>query len=92
MGRHSCRKGITEFRASASRSKVFERPFGSADYLVPGAEFDWPHAPATGGGTADLRRSSPAEVSSAYTAHLMDNGREHAFFVAYSPELRLAFG
>jgi hypothetical protein len=85
-------KGVTEFRASASRSKVFEQPFGSADYLVPGAEFDWPHAPQPGGGTADLRRSSGAAASSAYTAHLMDERRETAFFVAFSPAARLAFG
>jgi hypothetical protein len=85
-------KGITEFRASATRSKVFERPFGSADYLVPGAEFEWPHAPTPGGGTADLRRSSGAAASSAYTAHLMDPRRDTAFFVAFSPAARLAFG
>ena len=85
-------KGVTEFRASAARSKVFERPFGSADYLVPGAEFDWPAAPRLGGGTADLRRSSPAEASSAYTAHLMDPELDTAYFVAFSPAARLAFG
>ena len=85
-------KGVTEFRASASRSKVFERAFGSADYLVPGAEFDWPAAPRVGGGTADLRRSSPAEASSAYTAHLMDPKLDTAYFVAFSPPARLAFG
>jgi hypothetical protein len=99
LGPPFLQKGVTEFRASASRSKVFERPFGSADYLVPAAEFDWPHAPrlvsdaaATGGGTADLRRSSPAAASSAYTAHLMDPKRDTAFFVAFSPDARLAFG
>lgn len=35
-------KGRTEFRASAARSIVFESPFGVADYLQPGACFDWP--------------------------------------------------
>ena len=78
--------------AQAARSKVFERAFGSADYLVPGAEFDWPAAPSLGGGTADLRRSSPAEASSAYTAHLMDPELDTAYFVAFSPAARLAFG
>src|SRR5262249_48752369 len=34
-------KGATEFRASATRSKVFETEFGTADYLERGAEFDW---------------------------------------------------
>src|SRR5262245_44571464 len=85
-------KGVTEFRLSATRSKVFERPFGTADYLVAGAEFDWPHAPQPDGGTADLRRSSGAPAASAYTAHLMDPRRETSFFVAFSPEVRLAFG
>jgi hypothetical protein len=85
-------KGVTEFRASASRSKVFEQVFGRADYLEPGAEFDWPDAPALAGGVADLRRSSRASASSAYTAHLMDPRQDTAFFVAFSPEARLAFG
>jgi hypothetical protein len=33
-----------------------------------------------------------ASVSSGYTAHLMDPGREYAFFVAFSPVFKLAFG
>ena len=84
-------KGVTEFRASATRSKVFERAFGSADYLEPAAVFEWPGAPTPGGGTADLRRTSAAAASSAYTAHLMSPG-DRAFFVAFSPAARLAFG
>ena len=39
-------RGVTEFRAPATRSKTFESAFGSADYLTAGAEFDWPMAPA----------------------------------------------
>jgi hypothetical protein len=84
--------GTTEFRASATRSRVFESTFGTADYLQAGADFEWPHAPGIGGGTRDLRRYSNAAASSAYTAHLMDPAREHAFFVAWSPSSRLAFG
>jgi hypothetical protein len=85
-------KGLTEFRSSATRSKVFEGAFGADDYLVAGAAFDWPLAPRTGGGTADLRRLTGAAASSAYTAHLMDQSREDAFFVAFSATVRLAFG
>ncbi len=92
LGPPFLQKGVTEFRASASRSKVFERAFGSADYLEPAAEFVWPDAPALGGGTVDLRRSSAAAASSAYTAHLMDPSQDTAFFVAFSAEVRLAFG
>jgi hypothetical protein len=76
-------RGATQFRASATRSKVFEAPFGADDYLTPGAEFDWPNGLETFNGAAR---------SSAFTTHLMDPGRDDAFFVAYSPAHRLAFG
>jgi len=85
-------KGLTEFRASATRSKVFERPFGFADEFAAGASFEWPLAPRADGGVADLRRFTDAHASSAYTAHLMNGLDEHAFFVAFSPARHLAFG
>jgi hypothetical protein len=84
--------GVTEFAASAGRSKVFEGAFGSADYLAPATEFDWPYAPRPGGGTADLRIFNDGAKSGAYTTHLMDPEHPHAFFVAFSPRLGLAFG
>jgi hypothetical protein len=84
-------KGVTEFRASATRSKTFETAFGAADYLQQGAVFDWPLAPRIDGGVADLRVYTDAPSSSAYTAHLM-NGRDPAFFVAFSPTSQLAIG
>jgi hypothetical protein len=92
LGPPFLQRGMTQFRASATRSKVFEKEFGTADYLERGAEFDWPRAPRAGGGTADLRLYNESGVSSAYTAHLMDARREHAFFAAFSPEHRLVFG
>jgi hypothetical protein len=92
MGPPFLERGVTELRASATRSKTFETAFGGADYLVPGAEFDWPLAPAAQGGHADLRRPSAAPVSSAYTAHLMNPAQVHAYFVAHSPRHQLAFG
>ena len=81
LGPPFLKNGVTEFRASATRSKVFEGTFGPADYLVPGATFDWPHAPRAHGGTVDLQRYTDAPASSAYTAHLMDPSRAEAFFV-----------
>lgn len=84
--------GKTEFRSTATRSKVFESQVGLADYLQPGAEFEWPSAPRHDGGVTDLRRYTDADSSSAYTAHLLDPAREDAFFVAYTPEFQLAFG
>jgi hypothetical protein len=85
-------KGRTEFTISADRSAVFAGPFGPADYLESGAVFDWPYAPRAGGGVEDLRRFTNAASSSAYTAHRMDARVGEAFFVAFSPALRLAFG
>ena len=83
LGPPFLKNGVTEFRASATRSKVFEGTFGPADYLVAGATFDWPHAPRHHGGTVDLQRYTDAPASSAYTAHLMDPSRAEAFFVAF---------
>jgi hypothetical protein len=97
--------GVTEFQTSATKSKVFEGEFGSADYLEPSAVFDWPMAPRSGGGiadlsegaadlrggVADLRVFNDAPVSSAFTAHLMDPRSEEAFFSAYHPAFNVRF-
>jgi hypothetical protein len=85
-------KNATQFQASATRSLVLDAVFGAGDYLRPGAEFTWPHAPRADGRTADLRTFTNEAVSSAYTTHAMDPGRPHAYFVAFSPALRLSFG
>jgi hypothetical protein len=85
-------KGVTEFRASATRSRTFEGQFGVADYLAPATSFEWPAAPRIGGGGVDLRRFTAAAASSAYTAHLMAAHADTAFFVAFSPHAGLALG
>jgi hypothetical protein len=85
-------KGVTEFRAPATRSKVFEAPFGAHDYLAPGVEFDWPMAPRADGGTADLRVFTSARSSSAFTTHLMDALRADAYFAVFNPRFHLVFG
>ena len=85
-------KGVTQFRASATRSKVLESEFGAHERLRNAAEFDWPHAKLRDGGDEDLRVLTGAEASCAFTTHLMDPSREHAFFAAYAPAARLVFG
>ena len=92
LGPPFLQKGVTEFRVSATRSKVFEQVFGAHDDLASGGVFDWPMAPRTDGGTSDLRLYTAAPHSNAYTTHLMDQTREDAFFIAFSPAARLAFG
>lgn len=84
--------GQTQFRASAAKSKVFESEFGADAYLKAGAEFDWPLAPGKDGTFKDLRVMNSASVSSGYTAHLMDDSSPHAFFTAWSPATKVAFG
>jgi hypothetical protein len=85
-------KGVTQFRASATRSKVLESEFGVADTLCGAAEFDWPSAPRRDGGIEDLRVFTSAASSSAFTTHLMDPTRENAYFAAFAPAARLVFG
>lgn len=92
MGPPFLERGVTEFRVSADRSLVFPGTFGPADYLEAGAEFQWPQAPRRGGGMADMRAYTDAASSSAYTAHRMNVDSKRAFFVAFSPRARLAFG
>ena len=92
MGPPFLDRGGTLFRVSGDRSLVYPGTFGPADYLEPGAEFRWPDAPLRGGGTADMRVYTAAPSSSAYTAHRMDVTRDRAFFIAFSPAARLAFG
>lgn len=92
MGPPFLEPGVTQFRASATRSKVIDASFGAGDYMVRAAEYQWPLAPRIGGGVADQQLLNDAAVSSAFTAHLMDPQKEHAYFVAYAPKSKLAFG
>lgn len=82
----------TQFRASLTRSQVSETDPGSNAYLKSGMAFDWPIAPRSDGGLADLRQMNDSPAASGYTAHLTNPQHEDAFFVAYSPTFRLAFG
>lgn len=86
-------RGSTQFRASAARSRVFEGETASGKcHMKPGAEFDWPYAPHKDGGAVDLRVYTSEPVSGGFTTHLMDQRREEAFFIAFSPATRVAFG
>lgn len=82
----------TQFRASMSRSVVSETDPGFNAYLNPGAEFTWPMAPLSDGGLADLRQMKKTAPASGYTAHLTDLRCDDAYFVAFSPQSKLAFG
>jgi hypothetical protein len=84
--------GVTELHLEADRSLVYPESFGPAGYLVAGAEFTWPLAPAIAGGTVDLRRYPSASSSGAFTTHRLDPHRDDACFIAFSRTAGLAFG
>lgn len=82
----------TQFRASMEKSRVFEGQFGDDDYLVKGAEFVWPMAPRSDGGTADLRQMNPSAPAGGYTVQLAHPKSDDAFFIAFDPESQLTVG
>jgi hypothetical protein len=85
--------GKTEFRLSATRSKVMNASFNDGKGpQEPNAEFDWPYCPLKSGKTADLRVFTAEPVSAGFTAHLMDPGLEHAWFATWSPTTRVLLG
>src|SRR5262245_41981505 len=64
LGEPFVKPGVTQFRASATRSKVLESDFtGGKGYMKIGAEFDWPHVPSIHGGTIDMRTFIDLPVS-----------------------------
>jgi hypothetical protein len=82
----------TQFRASLSSSIVSAGDPGAHAYLTLGNAFEWPMAPRNDGGTVDMRQMNRLAPASGYTAHLADTKCEHAYFIAFAPQFRLAFG
>ncbi len=85
-------RGKTQFRASATKSKVFEGEFGKDGYMKSGATFDWPMVPGPNGGHKDLRVYNDAAASAGFTTHLMDPHHDTAYFLAWSPASRVVVG
>lgn len=86
-------KGRTQFRATATKSKVSEQDAsGGKGYMKIGAEFDWPMVPCGDGSREDLRVFTNRRVSGSFSTHLMDPSREESWFYAWSPAHQLAFG
>jgi hypothetical protein len=84
--------GTTQFRASMTRSLVSAADTSVDSYLKLGAEFAWPMAPGKDGAMHDLRQMHATAPASGFTAQMADPAREDAYFVAYAPQYRLAFG
>jgi hypothetical protein len=84
--------GVTELHIPAKRSCVYPHELGPDQRYRAMTEFEWPHAPNKDGSTTDLRVFPSAERSAGVTAHLVEQDRETAFFIAWNPNTRLAFG
>ncbi|MGA8025732.1 MAG: hypothetical protein WB992_01205 [Bryobacteraceae bacterium] len=86
-------RGSTQFRASATRSKVIDSDFNEGRGMQKsGEEFDWPFCPAKDGSIIDLRVFTAEESSGGFTAHLMNPENEQAWFLAWSPATKVLFG
>jgi hypothetical protein len=76
----------------ARRSMVYPHELGPDQRYAPGAKFEWPHAPNKDGSITDLDTFPAFERSAGVTCHAVDDDREQAFFLAWHPDSRLAFG
>ncbi len=86
-------RGVTQFRAPGTRSRVVESDFTEGrGAQKTGADFDWPMCPRKDGGQIDLRVYTAEPVSAGFTTTLMDPHRERAFFLSFHPKTQLLFG
>jgi len=93
LGAPFLQRGITQFRISATKSKVIEIDFTEGKGVQKtAAEFTWPHCPRRDSGTLDLRVYPKELVSAGFTTHLMDPAHEQAFFMAWSPASKVLAG
>jgi hypothetical protein len=73
--------GATQFRAPVTRSRTADEK-----------DFDWPFLPRPDGLRQDLRLFSDQRSSESFSAHLIDPEMEDAWFLAWSPRVRLLLG
>ncbi len=86
-------RGVTQFRAPGTKSKVIENDFTEGKGLQKiGAEFDWPLCPRKDRGSIDLRVYAAEPVTAGFTTTMMDPHRDQAFFMAWHPKWNLLFG
>jgi hypothetical protein len=91
LGPPFLKPGSTQFRASATRSRVYDREI-PRNYMKRGADFDWPLVPREDGGTTDMQTYPAGTGYAGLSTQLMDTQKESAYFVAWSPESKVMFG
>ena len=78
--------GTTVFDMPATHAKTCPESYSPRLLLEADTEFDWPLAPALGGGHLDLR-TTPKRQFGHYTAQLLNPELETAFIAACNPSL-----
>lgn len=84
--------GKTRLHIPARRSVVYPHDLGAGHRHQIGATFEWPNVLHRDGTTSDLSVFPGVPCSAGVTAHLVDEGRANAYFLAWHPESKLAFG
>ncbi len=84
--------GVSRLFLPAKRSMVFPHEMDPDQRYQAGATFEWPHAPNKDGSVTDLDTFPAFERSAGVTCHAVDDDRDHAYFLAWHPASRLAFG
>jgi len=85
-------KGVTAFDMGAKWGITDPVPFAKRHRLKPALPFTWPVAPGADGRPVDLRVYPGGPPSGDFTAQLMDETREYAWFTAINPKLNLLAG
>jgi len=83
-------RGVTRLQMPVDKSVTYPEDFGPAQRCKADVAFSWPHVPSKDGGNLDLRTYPAYEGSSSLTGHLVQSGREAAFFQAWNPNLNTA--
>ena len=81
LGAPFVERGTTQIRTTAKRSRT-----------LAGIEFDWPWLPDASGDKRDLQTFNSARSSGGYSAHLLDQDSQDAWFFAYSPRSNVVIG
>jgi hypothetical protein len=76
----------------ATRCRVRAQKAGSTGKLAYLADFDWPMAPLTKGGTVDLLMIPAGETSLDLAACLIDPSRTYGYVTAHREDKQLLFG
>ena len=84
--------GATFFDMNGRESVVYPKEFSTGERLQRGARFQWPNAPAKGGGTVNIREYPKGGKNSDFTATLIEAGERWGWVTAVNVRRGLLAG